>query len=98
TGGTPPSNGILGLLPDPTKPTASGYTRAPAAIIADAITVQSNAWNDGNSDKSLSSRVASHTTVNAALIGGIVPSSGGNYSGGAENFVRFMENWSGKKR
>jgi hypothetical protein len=27
------------------------------------------------------------------LVGGIVPSSGGNYSGGGENFVRLLEDW-----
>jgi hypothetical protein len=27
------------------------------------------------------------------LVGGIVPSSGGNYSGGSENFVRLLEDW-----
>jgi hypothetical protein len=94
TGGNPPSNNSGS--PDPTKPTVSGYTKAPAAIFADAITLLSGAWNDSNSSNSLSTRVASNTTVNAALIGGIVPSSGGNYSGGAENFVRFLENWTNK--
>jgi hypothetical protein len=34
--------------------------------------------------------------VNAAILGGIVPSGSGNYSGGAENFPRFMETWTGK--
>ena len=45
----------------------------------------------------LSARVASKTTVNAAIVAGIVPSSAvggdGTYSGGAENFPRFLEIW-----
>jgi hypothetical protein len=96
TGGTPASDGVLGLVPDPTQPTVSKYTATPAAILADAITVQSANWADNASYSSLASRVASNTTINAALVAGIVPSSGGNYSGGAENFVRFMEDWTGK--
>src|SRR5207244_2966736 len=45
---------------------------------------------------SLSSRKASNTTVNAAFLAGIVPSGGGNYSGGAENYPRLLEDWSSK--
>jgi len=37
--------------------------------------------------------VATSTTVNAALVTGEVPSGGGQYSGGGENFVRFLEDW-----
>lgn len=93
TGGSPPSSAST---PDPTKPTVTGYAKAPAAIFADAVTLLSNSWTDANSTTALTSRVASNTTVNAALVAGIVPSSGGNYSGGVENFVRFLENWTGK--
>ena len=41
-------------------------------------------------------RVAANTTVNAAFLSGIVPTTPGNYSGGVENFPRFLESWSGK--
>ncbi len=69
-------------------------TWKPTVIVGDAINVLSNAWNDTTAT---SSRVTSNTTtVNAALIGGIVASNGTNYSGGAENFIRLLENWSGK--
>lgn len=88
TGGNPPSNS--GTY---TTPTVSGYTRRNAAVIADAVTVLSGAWSDANSDKAISSRVATSTTVNAALVSGQVPSGGGFYSGGGENFVRFLEDW-----
>ena len=88
TGGTPPSDS--GTY---TSPTVSGYTRRDSAIIGDSISLLSGAWTDANSDSAISSRVATSTTVNAALVSGIVPSSGGNYSGGAENFVRFLEDW-----
>ncbi len=79
-------------------PTAGTYSREPAAIIADAVNVLSNAWADSNSGGNLNSRVASHTTVNAAIMSGIVPTGDGvQYSGGVENFPRFLENWTNKR-
>ncbi|MEN3369728.1 MAG: hypothetical protein V7609_1871 [Verrucomicrobiota bacterium] len=89
TGGSPPSNS--GTYTDPD---VSGYTRRNAAIIGDAVTVLSGAWNDSNSDKSTPQRDASNTTVNAAIVAGNVPSNN-SYSGGGENFVRLLEDWSG---
>ncbi len=69
----------------------------PAAVIGDAITVLSNSWRDANSSSSnLADRTASETTVKAAFMGGNKNTAGGQYSGGAENFIRFLENWSGK--
>jgi hypothetical protein len=88
TGGTPPSDS--GTF---TSPTVSGYTRKDSAVIGDAINILSGAWVDTNSDKSISSRIATSTTVNAALVTGEVASGSGYYSGGGENFVRFLEDW-----
>lgn len=75
----------------------------PAALLGDAITVLSADWLDSNASNSTSKvtqRVAVDTTVNAAILGGIVPTGnyGGTkrYSGGVENFPRFLENWGGK--
>jgi hypothetical protein len=76
-----------------TDPDASGYTRKLAAVIGDSINVLSGNWNDLNSTGSISSRGATNTTINAALVGGVMPSAGGNYSGGGENFVRLLEDW-----
>ncbi|MFW6287090.1 MAG: hypothetical protein ACOC29_04030, partial [Candidatus Sumerlaeota bacterium] len=70
-----------------------------AMVAGDAINVLSNAWNDANSANSgqgLNNRVASPTEINSVLINGIVPSVNNNYSGGVENYFRFLENWSGK--
>ena len=77
----------------------SGYTEQPAAVLGDAINVLSNNWSDSNS--SYSNRNATPTTINAAIVSGIVPTSssysGANsYSGGAENFPRLLENWGGQ--
>ena len=78
---------------DPTQPTVAGYDRQPAAVVADAVDVLSNSWNDA-----LAGTVpgASPTTINAAFVSGNVPTGGGYYSGGVENFPRFLENWSNK--
>lgn len=98
TGGTPPSNS--GTY---TSPTVNGYVQTgtthkpPAAVVADAITVLSTLWNDSTSDGVLASRVASaNITINAALVSGNVPSNGTNYSGGGENFIRLLEDWSSR--
>jgi hypothetical protein len=78
----------------PGTPQVSGYSRKPCAICADAINVLSNNWVDSHSTSGLSSRVATNTTINAAFLSGNVPTSGGVYSGGVENFPRFHEDWS----
>lgn len=72
---------------------STAYT-FPSAIYADAITILSSAWNPANSTAALSSRTAASDTVNAAVLTGNVPSDGDYYSGGVENFLRFLENWS----
>jgi hypothetical protein len=96
TGGSPPSDSTS--QNDPTTPQVSGYTRAPCSVIGDAINLLSNAWNDANSSSGTSSRVANNTTFNTAILSGIVPTAplggDGSYSGGAENFPRFLEDWS----
>ena len=72
----------------------------PSSLVGDAITVLSSNWSDASSNKSLGQRTAGNTSVNAAFLSGIVKSaaSGGQkyYSGGVENFPRFVEDWSGK--
>lgn len=81
---------------DPLKNTVTGYNLTSSAVLADAVQILSNSWSDANSYKSVGNRVATPTTVNAAIVSGIVPSgsvNGANYSGGAENFPRFMETW-----
>jgi hypothetical protein len=67
----------------------------PAAVFSDAVTILSSSWNPLNSSNSISSRTAANDTVNAAMLTGNVPSNGSYYSGGVENFPRFLENWSG---
>ena len=68
----------------------------PAALVADSITVLSSAWSDARSAQMLIGRPAVNTTLNAALLGGIVPSDGSSYSGGLENLPRLLEDWAGR--
>jgi hypothetical protein len=82
--------------------TVSGYTTKCAALVGDAVMVLSNGWSDQNASSSVSSRSATNTTLNTAIISGYVPSvsSGSNgrsgYSGGMNNFPRFLESWSSR--
>ncbi|HEY3864385.1 MAG TPA: hypothetical protein VGO59_21135 [Verrucomicrobiae bacterium] len=110
-GATLPSNGLSIVTPDPAyvagnwNCSTNGSTflyqtynvanTLPSAFYADSFTVLSPSWNPNSSTNSISSRIATSDTVNAAILTGIVPSNGINYSGGVENFPRFLENWAG---
>ncbi len=96
-----PANGS-GNADNTASPTVTGYTRKPSAVMADAVTLLSNSWSDANSSLSLSNRQATNTTYNVAIMGGFMPSgfqpttgSQYGYSGGANNFARFLEDWNG---
>ena len=69
----------------------------PAAILADAITILSDSWQDSYTNKlPTGTHGATNTTVNAAMFEGIVqsnPNVSGSYSGGVENFLRYLEDW-----
>lgn len=89
-------------LSDMTTPEAD---EVPAAIVADAINVLSQAWVSGGEPvgdvtSHYGTRpAASHTEISCAFLAGIVETSGssnGAYSGGVENYPRFHENWSNK--
>ncbi|MEP6903403.1 MAG: hypothetical protein ABJA66_16870, partial [Actinomycetota bacterium] len=78
----------------------------PASIVADAITILSNSWNDAKSFRypfDTTQRVATETTVRFAMLAGDsrssyenLPNQGGGdprMCGGVHNFKRFLENW-----
>jgi hypothetical protein len=71
------------------------FSTKPASVVGDSVTILSPSWSDANSNLDLGSRLASPVTVNAAFLAGIVPTTTASYSGGVENFPRFLENWSG---
>ncbi len=98
--GTPTPS--TGYLPQDTS------LHIPAAVIADAVSILSNSWDDTKSfvyPFTLSSRAATSTTVRFAMLSGDAISSksetpnqgGGNprMTGGVHNFKRFLENWGG---
>jgi hypothetical protein len=84
-----PNSSYLGT----TNTTAS----VPCAFMSDALTILSGAWKDSQSGSSYNGRNASDTTVNAAILTGIVPSTGSSssqFSGGVHNLPRLLEDWS----
>lgn len=77
------------------------------SIVADAVTLLSDSWNDINSfafPYTLGSRQAVTTTYRVAVMGGkgvpfAQPAGTGNdfgTDGGAHNFLRYIENWGGQ--
>lgn len=70
--------------------------KRPVGLVGDSMNILSNSWDDTKSTQSLSNRVASNTTVQAAVIAGNTETTTGNYNGGFENIHRFLENWSSK--
>jgi len=84
--------------------------QVPAAIVADAVTILSNDWNDAKSFISPYDEggrlVSNQTTIRFAMISGDTiaskedtPNQGGispRLNGGVHNFKRFLERWSGE--
>ena len=92
-GNEPPSNRVTER--DPSVSTVASYTWQPSAVFADAVSLLSNSWTDGRSFEVLSDRDASNTTYNTSIVAGVrlVRDGETGYSGGIENFPRFLENW-----
>lgn len=79
--------------------TSNTSSTLPSSLVADAFTVLSPSWSDAASGGTFSSRVASPTTVNAAVLAGVVYSTGSaqaQFSGGVHNYPRLLEAWSGR--
>jgi hypothetical protein len=92
---------VMGNYNAPTPGSADTSATKPASLVGDAISVLSGGWDDANSNLGHSpTRTAQDDTVNAAFLAGIVQTTrvGGvpHYSGGLENYPRFLEDWSGK--
>lgn len=82
--------------------TTNTSSAVPSAFYCDAFTVLSSAWSDVNSLHNAfgsgSGWLANDTTINAAVVAGIVPSTGTDnlhFSGGVHNLPRLLEDWSG---
>lgn len=71
-------------------------TWVPAAVMADAVTVLSDVWDDANSTLSLENRVVpegQEVEIRAGILTGNTPSATSANSGGVQNLVRHLENW-----
>jgi len=76
--------------------TTNTSAAVPAALMSDALSILSSAWDDSKSSANFTLRKASDTTVNAAILTGNVPSTGPNFtqfSGGVLNLARLLEDW-----
>jgi hypothetical protein len=71
--------------------------KQPAALMADAVTVLSNNWEDAESWHGPGSGKATATRINASIIAGSTETGadGQGYNGGFENLLRLLEDWSG---
>ncbi len=96
TGSAIPSN--VNAPADGDDTANAGYEPVPASLLADAVTALSSNWNDANASKALNTRIAKSTTINAAVLSGNVPTpdvanKANKSSGGAQNLIRFLEDW-----
>lgn len=75
----------------------NSVNKKPAAIMADAVSFLSSAWDDSQSSASKYNRIAVPTTVNASIMTGNIETTSSHYNGGFENLPRFLEVWSNTK-
>lgn len=67
--------------------------KKPAAVMADQVSLLSNAWDNSKSTGTLPS--ASETTYNLSVFAGETDPNGPDGNGGYHNVLRFHETWSG---
>jgi hypothetical protein len=86
--------------PDSTALNTTNTTKVfPASLISDALTILSPNWQDSQSALTLGATgksAAAVDTVNAAILTGIVASTGSGsttFSGGVHNLPRLLEDW-----
>ena len=78
----------------------------PACCMADSISILSDSWTDTGKTWVSGGPSAGSTTINAGMLEGIVQTNpnntsnpiglNGDYSGGVENFMRLLEDWTGQ--
>jgi hypothetical protein len=65
-----------------------------AFVAGDAVSELSCNWQDARSRSNLNFRLPSNTTYNVVILTGNSETTLGNYNGGLENVMRFLEDWS----
>jgi len=90
------TNGGLYVKGDYNTTALSDGSTAKAMLMADAMTVLSADWNDANAaNTDVTTRKATKDlTIKTAIMVGSTPASASQFSGGAQNLVRFLEDWS----
>lgn len=82
--------------------TTNTTSTVPASLSSDALTILSKKWKDSQSTGSYADRDPENTTVNAAILTGVVYSSGTDgsspFSGGVVNLPRLLEDWQGASK
>ena len=76
--------------------TSDTSATVPAALMSDGLTILSANWVDTASSGSYTTRDAANTTINAAILTGVMPSTGTSntrFSGGVHNLPRLLEDW-----
>jgi len=96
---TPTGAGGVAIYPRRSPAGAPGVV--PSMLMGDVITLLSDNWNDANAAGLIGTRMATCTvtpgtiTVNAGLLTGNTRTTSFRYSGGAQNLVRYLEDWTG---
>lgn len=69
----------------------------PAMLMGDSVTLLSSNWDDANAASDISTRNAAGgtATINGGVLTGNVSATPTTFSGGAQNLLRYLENWSG---
>ncbi len=84
---------VQGNFNTASTPLADGSTN-PGMIMADQVTALSAGWNDNNAALPRTSRTASGPlAINAGILTGNTPATSTQFSGGAQNLLRYLENW-----
>ena len=67
----------------------------PSMLMADAITALSPGWDDANAaNNDVTSRTASaNMIIESGILTGNIPATSTNASGGAQNLLRYLEDW-----
>ena len=95
-GATLPAGGLTVATDNPiyVKGNYNSVSTKPSLVVGDAVNILSNNWSDSNS--TYSSRIAGNTTVKTVVMTGNTETVLGQYNGGLENVLRFLEQWFGK--
>ncbi len=97
-GGTIQPNGGLSIVSDLPLYIEGNYntnSTKPALVAGDAVSLLSSDWQDAKSALNLNKREPSDTIFNTVIMTGNSETTWGNYNGGLENVLRFLEDWGG---